>query len=100
MVDHAKSNEYGLFTRVYRHTLKDLLKEVGIEYGDGNNDVHPYISNPINMFLKEISISDFSIKVGEQIDPMNTILPLKYVFKSGLYNNVEFTITLFETPNF
>jgi hypothetical protein len=25
MVDHAKSNEYGLFTRVYRPKLKELL---------------------------------------------------------------------------
>jgi hypothetical protein len=52
------------------------------------------------MFLKEISVSNISIKIGEELDPMNTILPLKYVYKSGLYNNVEFTITLFETPNF
>jgi len=52
------------------------------------------------MFLKGISVSNLNIKINEELDPMNTILPLKYSFKSGLYNNTEFTITLFETPNF
>ena len=100
MVDHSNdSNEYGLFTRIYRSKLYDLLQEVGIEYGNSSS-VHPYISNPINMFLKEISVSNLNIKINEELDPMNTILPLKYSFKSGLYNNTEFTITLFETPNF
>jgi hypothetical protein len=100
MVDHAISNEYGLFTQVYRPMLKTLLKEVGIVYINEENSVHPYISNPINMFLKEISVSNLNIKISEELDPMNTILPLKYSFKSGLYESTEFTITLFETPNF
>ena len=100
MVDHSNdSNEYGLFTRIYRSKLNDLLQEVGIGYGNSSS-VHPYISNPINMFLKGISVSNLNIKINEELDPMNTILPLKYSFKSGLYNNTEFTITLFETPNF
>jgi len=100
MVDHATNGEYGLFTQIYRAKLQELLDEVGIQYNNLENSVHPYISNPINMFLKEISIGNFDLKINEELDSMNTILPLKYSFKSGLYENTEFTITLFETPNF